>query len=99
MLSNHLKTALRNVWKQRATNAINITGLAAGMTAAILIFLWVGNELTYDNYHPGADRIHRVTAYITTAKWTWETTPFPLIAAARASIPEAEAVTAIQPAW
>ena len=49
MLLRQLRTALRNVWKQRATNAVNITGLAAGMTAAILIFLWVTNELTYDN--------------------------------------------------
>jgi len=94
----YLRTAARNAWKQRSTNAINITGLAAGMTAAILIFLWVGNELTYDNYHPGANRIHRVTAYITDAKWTWETAPFPLVAATRATVPEAEAVTAFQPA-
>jgi predicted permease len=94
-----LRSALHNAWKQRATNAINITGLAAGTTAAILIFLWVGNELTYDAYHPAADRIHRVTAYITTAKWTWETSPLPLVAATRASVPEAEAVTAIQDGW
>jgi predicted permease len=99
MILRQLRTALRNVWKQRSTNAINITGLASGMTAAILIFLWVGNELTYDNYHPAADRIHRVTAYITTAKWTWETAPFPLTAAARAAVPEAEAVTAFRPCY
>ena len=95
----HLRTAFRNAWKQRATHAINVTGLAAGMTAAVLIFLWVGNELSYDNYHPSADRIHRVTSYITTAKWTWETAPFPLIALARTSVPEAEAVTAFQGSW
>src|SRR5258707_10995291 len=88
MLFNHLRTALRNVWKQRATNAINITGLAAGMTAAILIFLWVGNELTYDSYHPGANRIYRVTSYIGTAKWTWETTPLPLTAGVVAVVGE-----------
>ncbi|HLZ86819.1 MAG TPA: ABC transporter permease, partial [Puia sp.] len=99
MLSNHLKTALRNVWKQRATNAINITGLAAGMTAAILIFLWVGNELTYDSYHPGADRIYRITSHITSANWIWESAPYPIIAATRASVPEAEAVTAIEAAY
>jgi len=93
----HFRSALRNVWKQRATNAINITGLAAGMTAAILIFLWVGNELTYDNYHPGTDRIHRVTTYIGSAKWTWATAPLPLAAATRTGIPEADAVTCIQP--
>jgi len=97
MLLRHLHTALRNCWKQRATNAVNITGLAAGMTAAILIFLWVTNELTYDNYHPAANRIYRVTSYISTAKWTWETAPYQLINATRTNVPEAESVTAIQP--
>jgi len=97
MLLNLLRAALRNTWKQRATNAINITGLAAGMTAAILIFLWVGNELTFDDYHPDADRIHRVTSYIGTAKWTWQTAPLPLVATIRASVPGAETVSAIQP--
>ena len=95
----HLLTAVRNLWKQRTTNAINITGLAAGMTAAILIFLWVTNELTYDSYHPGADRIHRVTSYIGTAKWTWEMAPYPLVGAARTSLPQVEAVTYLYPAY
>jgi len=94
---NHLRTALRNCWKNRATNAINITGLAAGMTAAILIFLWVTNELTYDNYHPGSERIHRVTSHLGTVKWTWETAPYPLVAAARTSLPQVEAVTFLEP--
>jgi putative ABC transport system permease protein len=97
MLFNHLRTALRNVWKQRATNAINITGLAAGMTSAVLIFLWVTNELTFDNYHPASGRIHRVTSYIGTAKWTWETAPYPLVAATRTSLPQVEAVTFLEP--
>ncbi|HEY4111171.1 ABC transporter permease [Puia sp.] len=96
---NNLRTALRNAWKNRSINAINITGLAAGMTAAILIFLWVTNELTYDGYHPNADRIHRVTAYIGTAKWTWETAPLPLVAAVRTSLPEVEAVTCYESAY
>jgi predicted permease len=95
MLRN-LLTALRNSWKNRATNAINIIGLAAGMTSAILIFLWVTNELTYDNYHPGADRIYRTTAHITSAKWTWETAPLTLVGATRTNVPEAEAVTAFE---
>jgi putative ABC transport system permease protein len=93
-----LRTALRSTWKNRSTNAINITGLAAGMTSAILIFLWVGNELTFDNYHHNADRIHRVTSYIGSAKWTWSTAPLPLVSAIRTAIPEAESVTAFQDA-
>jgi predicted permease len=98
MLHN-LHTALRNSWKNRATNAINIIGLAAGMTSAILIFLWVTNELTYDNYHPGADRIYRTTAHITSAKWTWETAPLALVNSIHTSVPEVETVAAFDPGY
>jgi len=40
--------------------AVNILGLAVGMACAILIFLYVGHELSYDRYHERADRIYRV---------------------------------------
>jgi len=93
----HLRTAIRNVWKQRSTNAINITGLAAGMTAAILIFLWVGNELTYDNYHPGADRIYRTTTNVPKLKWTLESAPLPLVGSIRNTLPGVESVTCLKP--
>ena len=99
MLLNHLRTAIRNVWKQRSTNAINVTGLAAGMTAAILIFLWVENELTYDAYHPGADHVYRIRTHLSTANWTWETTPLLLAPTLTREDPELEAVTRFQFAY
>jgi len=99
MLFNHLRTALRNVWKQRATNLINITGLAAGMTATILIFLWVTNELTYDNYHPGSGRIYRTTTNVKKLKWTLESAPLPLVGSIRTTLPGVEAVTCLKPAF
>ncbi len=54
MLKNYpitigFKTALRNLWKNKATAAINLFGLSIGMTAAVYIFLWVQNEMGYDN--------------------------------------------------
>ena len=93
----HLRTALRSIWKQRSTNLINVTGLAAGMTAAILIFLWVGNELTYDNYHPGADRIYRTITSVPKLKWTLESAPLPLLGAIRTTIPTVQSVTCLKP--
>jgi predicted permease len=99
MLLNHLRTALRNSWKHRSTNAINIIGLAAGMTAAILIFLWVGNELTYDSYHPGADRIYRTTAHVSRLKWTLESSPLAIVEPIRATVPGVESVSCLQPTY
>lgn len=52
--------AFRNLYKYRAYSIINIAGLAMGMAAFILIIQFVRFELSYDNFHSGADRIYRV---------------------------------------
>ena len=96
MLKNYLRTAFSNLTRNAATSGLNILGLSVGMTAAVLIFLWVDNELTYDSYHPGADRIYRVTSYITTAKWTWETSPLRLASYLRTQLPGEETVTSLR---
>ncbi len=61
MLKNYLKIALRNLVHHKAYSLINISGLAIGMTASILILLWVQNELSYDRFNDNADRIYRIT--------------------------------------
>jgi putative ABC transport system permease protein len=62
MLRNYLKTALRNLWKNKGFSAINIIGLTIGMASSLLILLWVRNELSYDRFNAHADRIYRITA-------------------------------------
>jgi putative ABC transport system permease protein len=57
MLKNFLKIAIRNLWRNKAFSAINISGLAIGMAAAMLILLWVQNELGYDRFYTNSDRI------------------------------------------
>ena len=47
--------------RYRGYTAINVLGLAVGLVCAILIFLYVRYELSYDRYHEKADRIYRVT--------------------------------------
>lgn len=60
MLKNYLKVALRNIKKQKGYAFINISGLAIGMAACLLILLWVQDELNFDAYHENADNIYRI---------------------------------------
>jgi putative ABC transport system permease protein len=60
MFKNYFKIALRNLIKQKGYSFINIAGLATGMSVAILIGLWIWDELSYDKYHPNYDRIAQV---------------------------------------
>jgi len=66
MIKNYLKIAFRNLWRHRVFSFINIMGLAVGMTACFLIFLYVRFELSYDSFHSKADRIYRVVSDIKT---------------------------------
>ena len=49
MLKNYFKIALRNLWKYRGYSALNIAGLAVGIACAGLIFLWIENEMSYND--------------------------------------------------
>jgi putative ABC transport system permease protein len=60
MFRNHIKIALRNLLRYRGYSFINIAGLAIGIAASMLIILHVIDELSYDRFHPNADRIYRV---------------------------------------
>jgi putative ABC transport system permease protein len=60
MLKNHLKIAFRNIKKHKAFSAINIFGLAVGITCSVLIWLFVVHERSYDRFHEKADRIFRL---------------------------------------
>ena len=60
MIRNYLKIALRNLIKNKASSFINVGGLAVGMAVAMLIGLWIGDELSFDKYHQNYDRIAQV---------------------------------------
>lgn len=90
MIKNYFKTAWRSIWKNSTTSVINITGLSVGMTAAILIFLWVQNEMNFDNYHKDADDIYRLTTNLKVNNWTWETSALLLAEAVKKEVPEIE---------
>ena len=60
MIKNYFKIAWRNLIKSKGYSAINIGGLAVGMAVAMMIGLWVYDELTFDKYHKNYDRIAQV---------------------------------------
>ena len=62
IISNYWNSAWRSLTKKKGFSAINITGLAIGMAAALLILTYVAFEYSYDNMHRNQDRIFRVEA-------------------------------------
>ena len=60
MLTNYLKTTLRNLRAQRSYTLLNVTGLTVGMAGALLVFLFVKHHLSTDRYHAGFDRTFRI---------------------------------------
>jgi putative ABC transport system permease protein len=63
LLLNYFKIGLRKLRRQRIYSLINIAGLAVGLACCSIIILYVTNELSYDSYHPDADRIYRVAVH------------------------------------
>ena len=62
MLKNYLTIAIRNLWKHKLFSFINIIGLSTGISAAIVIFLLVHFEFSYESFVPDRDRIYRVVS-------------------------------------
>ncbi|TDX00163.1 ABC-type antimicrobial peptide transport system permease subunit [Dinghuibacter silviterrae] len=84
MLRNYLKLAWRNLLRNRTSSLINIGGLAAGMAVAILIGLWIRDELSFDTYHANYDRIGQLKTHNgTDLNSTYDYLPLPLADAVR----------------
>jgi putative ABC transport system permease protein len=65
MLIYYLKSAIRILISQRFYSFINIAGLSIGITACILVMLYVKHDLSYDKYHKNAEQIYRIEFSIT----------------------------------
>ncbi|MBC2844722.1 ABC transporter permease [Winogradskyella flava] len=72
MIKNYFKIAFRNLFKHIGFTALNISGLAIGMTAGFLVLLYVSFELSYDKMHEKSDSIYRIVADIKTPSETIE---------------------------
>ena len=60
MLKINLKLALRNIFRNKLYSAINVAGLSVASAFCILVYFYVKNEQSFDNFHKGGDRLYRV---------------------------------------
>ena len=72
MIQNYIKSALRDLNKNRFFSALNILGLAAALTCSAFITLWIWDEWRRDRFFPNADRIVRIVSKITTEAEVFE---------------------------
>ncbi len=92
MIKNFFKVAWRNLLRSKGFSFINILGLAIGMASAILILLWIGNEVSYDQFHEKKDRIYEAwnRANFDGKRFCWNTTPKILAPTLEHELPEVE---------
>ncbi len=98
MFKNYLKIALRNLIKYKSFSFINITGLAIGIAACVLILLFVSDELSYDKFHEKYDRIYRVhtSGRLANNEFNMAVSCAPMAGTLMREFPEVESATRIR---
>ncbi len=101
LVLNYLKIAFRRMRRHKGHSFINITGLAVGMAACILMLIWVQDELSYDRFHKNADQIYRINTEDTSGGKTFilAGSPAPLGQAMIDELPEVMQVCRVQAGW
>jgi len=99
MFRGYLKSILRNLSRHRFHSAINILGLAVGMAGALLIFLYVKYERSYDRYHAHAEDLYRIVMHqpgnsASGTEW-WVVSPYILAETLRREAPEVVGVARV----
>ena len=96
MLRNFLLIASRNFFREQVYALINVSSLAVGLMCCIFIFLWVTDEIRFDQFHKDANRIFRVMENFNHSNseiLTYEALPAPLADKLRMEFVEVEHVT------
>ena len=85
MLKNYLKIAWRNLLKNKVSSTINISGLAVGISVALLIGLWIWDEVSFDKDNSHYNRIAEImqNQNLNGEVQTWQGLPYPLANALR----------------
>ncbi|MEO6963347.1 MAG: ABC transporter permease [Puia sp.] len=95
MIKSYVKTAWRNMTRNKLTVFINVSGLAIGLSCSLLIWLWVSDELSYNRFLPGVKNIYEVhvNAPFNGDTITMTACPGPLAEAIQNNIPQIEQAT------
>jgi putative ABC transport system permease protein len=95
MFQHYIKIAIRSLMKFKGYSIINLTGLALGLSAGVLIMVYALDELSYDKFHTKSDRLYRVVSVFNSDQGQGgknETNAWPIGDILRRTFPEAEAV-------
>jgi putative ABC transport system permease protein len=98
MIRNYVKTAYRNLSRNKGFTALNVLGLSVGVAASLLLFMVVRYELSFDKFHTNHDRIYRVVRkqlYPSGQEDLSSGNPLPVVAALKADIPQFEKVVPV----
>jgi len=92
-----VKIAWRTLWKNKFYSAINISGLAVGLAAGIMLLMWVENELSYDKFIKDYQHIYRLSTQLKSngENMTWTGVPGPLAVFAK-SMPQVQSTVRTQ---
>ncbi|RZJ78390.1 MAG: FtsX-like permease family protein [Flavobacterium sp.] len=104
MFKLNLKIAWRNLWKNKVYAAINIGGLALGLTAFVLMLLYINHEESYDSWTPDLENVFQIREkhdfFTPDNKEHWqEATDSRMASLVRENIPQAVAVTKVDQDW
>lgn len=93
MIRNYFKIAFRNIFRNKLSSIVNILGLTFGMGSALLIFLWVNDEMQVDQFHSNVHNLYQVLEnqqYGDGRLYTFRATPGPMAPFVKEKYPEIE---------
>ena len=99
MIKNFFLIAVRNISRHKVFTFINVTGLAVGLAASLLILLWVQDEFSFEKFNQNAEKIYRVEEdqFYSGERYHVTVTPFPSGPVWKEKIPEIAEQTRIYP--
>ncbi len=99
MIKNYLKLAWRNLVKDRRFTFLNLVGLSTGLACALLIYIWVSDELQMDKFHANDQRLFQVMENRVQASgiWTAQSSPIPMAGTLAKEVPEVEFASIVEP--
>jgi putative ABC transport system permease protein len=101
MFQHHLLLIYRNFKKYKSSFFINLIGLSASLCCALLIYLWVNDEVEMDKFHAKNDRLYKVMQYMKTAQGdiVGEATPGILAQALKSEMPQVDVALTASPTY
>lgn len=101
MILHLIKIAFRNFLKNKSYYLINILGLTTGLTAFILLNLYVNFEESWDSFHKDAEKMYRIEPIVHLADIDqyWSQTPGPISGTIKEKYPEVENALCVRETW